>query len=70
MKRTVLAIICSLIALAGAPASADYDELIGVFIGGLELDDQDGDRCRPHQHPGRQVADHHRVSRARGSAQA
>ena len=44
MTRTLLAITCSLVALASAPASADYDRLVGVFLGGLELDEQDGDR--------------------------
>ncbi len=44
MTRTILAITCSLIAFNSAPASADYDQLIGVFLGGLELDEQDGDR--------------------------
>ena len=51
MTRTLFATICCLIALAGAPASADYDRLIGVFIGGLELDEQDGDRIDENGQP-------------------
>ena len=51
MIRTLFAITGSMIALASAPVSADYDRLIGVFIGGLELDEQTGDRIDENGQP-------------------
>lgn len=51
MIRTLFAVIGTLIALSSTPAAADYDRLIGVFIGGLELDEQTGDRIDENGQP-------------------